>query len=82
MWRLKYLTEQDGNMMEQWVREKLVDYKYIFEKYIVEEAAISNCALSMSKILNGLSEMTYTQFHWYEKKMLWKAVEEIGRAHV
>lgn len=79
MWRLKYLTEQDGNMMEQWVREKLVDYKYIFEKYIVEEAAISNCALSMSKILNGLSEMTYTQFHWYEKKMLWKAVEVFSK---
>lgn len=61
--------------MEQWIEEKLSLYKSIYVKYAESEVAISHCALSMAKILNGLSEMSYTQFHKYEKKMLWSAIE-------
>lgn len=61
--------------MEQWIEEKLNLYKNIYEQSVESEVAISHCALSMAKILNGLSEMSYTQFHKYEKKMLWSAIE-------
>ncbi len=61
--------------MEQWIEEKLNLYKNIYEQSVESEVAISHCALSMAKILNGLSEMSYTQFHKYEKKMLWSAIK-------
>lgn len=59
--------------MERWVIRDLDRYKEKFEKYN-EEKAIGSCAMSMAKILNGLSEMEYTLFHRHEKKMLWRAV--------
>lgn len=61
--------------MEQWIIEYREKYKEIFKKYNDEEKAISSCAMSMAKILNGLSEMKDTTFHWYEKKMLWRPME-------
>lgn len=59
---------------EHWIKQNLIYYTKIC-KGSEGEAAISNCAMSMAKILNGLSEMRYTQFHRYEKQIFWNAMK-------
>lgn len=65
--------------MGKWITENLEKYKCMYKECNEEEAAISNCAMSMVKILNGLSEMKYTQFHQYEMKMIWNPMEVFSR---
>ena len=60
--------------MEHWIDRDIKIYKNIFYKHNEKEIAISHCALSMVKILNGLSEMNHTEFYKYEKQMLWNAM--------
>lgn len=61
--------------MNEWVTDNLRKYQDIYLQHNGKELALSNCAIAMMKILNGLSEMTFTKFHRYEKKMLWGAME-------
>lgn len=65
--------------MGKWITESLEQYKRIYLECNEEEAAIRNCAMSMVKILNGLSEMKYTQFHQYEMKMIWMPMEVFSK---
>lgn len=65
--------------MEQWIKSDLKQFQKMYQKYNRHDSALGNCAMMMVKILNGLSEMTITQFHRYEKKMLWKAMELFSR---
>lgn len=60
--------------MEQWIDKDIKIYKEIFTEHNEKEIAISHCALSMVKILNGLSEMNHTEFYKYEKQMLWNVM--------
>lgn len=53
----------------------LKQYQEIYLRYNQSESALSICAMTMMKILNGLAEMSYTEFHRYEKKMLWRAMK-------
>lgn len=74
--------------MEQWIEDDLLQFQNMYTRYSQDDPALGSCAMMMVKILNGLSEMTFTQFHRYEKKMLWKAmrlfsgqcIEQIGIA--
>lgn len=61
--------------MDQWLTDNLLKFQSIYMQYNQSEAALCSCAMTMMKILNGLSEMAYTKFHRYEKKMLWTAME-------
>lgn len=61
--------------MNQWLIDNLQKFQNIYLQYNQSEPALCSCAMIMMKILNGLSEMAYTEFHRYEKKMLWRAME-------
>ena len=61
--------------MEDWISKDLKIYHTMFENNDPEELAINHCAMSMLKILNGLSEMNYTKFHRYEKTIIWSAMK-------
>ena len=61
--------------MDQWAINNLAVFREIYLKYNESELALSSCAMTMMKILNGLSEMSYTNFHRYERKMLWEAMK-------
>ncbi len=61
--------------MENWIEHDIEDYKNIFEVCNGKEIALGHCALIMIKILNGLSEMRYTEFYKYERQILWSAME-------
>lgn len=61
--------------MEQWVIDNLKKYQEMYKHHNQKDSALRSCALTMVKILNGLSEMDCTQFHEYERKMLWRAME-------
>lgn len=59
----------------QWIENDIMEYQSIFEHYSEREIALGHCALIMIKILNGLSEMRYTEFYKYERQILWSAME-------
>lgn len=61
--------------MDEWVTRNLKQYQEIYLRCNQNESALSICAMTMMKILNGLAEVSYTEFHRYEKKMLWRAMK-------
>ena len=65
--------------MRDWIVEGISMYKKVYELYIENEPALGGYAFSMVRILNDLSEMKYTQFHRYEKAMLWRVMEVFSK---
>ena len=65
--------------MRDWIVEGISKYKKVYELYIENEPALGGYAFSMVRILNDLSEMKYTQFHRYEKAMLWRVMEVFSK---
>lgn len=63
-----------------WVAINLNIYKDLYEEYkAAGEKALAACAFSYIKILNSIIGMEYSQFHNYEKTMLWDAMELFSR---
>lgn len=60
---------------DEWIVVNLEKYKKIYDRFKVRnEKALASCAFSYIKILNSIVGMEYSQFHSYEKTMLWETM--------
>ncbi|MCM1173918.1 MAG: hypothetical protein NC341_02580 [Blautia sp.] len=57
-------------MENQWITEKMTELKRLHSECGAEEIALSRYIGCMIRMLNGLAQMEYSQFHFYEKLML------------
>lgn len=57
-------------MENQWIPEKMAKLKRLHSECGAEEIALSRYIGCMIRMLNGLAQMEYSQFHFYEKSML------------
>lgn len=62
-------------MGKLWIPEKLEILKRLRDKCGVRENALVRYIGCMIRMLNGLAQMEYSQFHFYERKILWNASE-------
>lgn len=64
------VSQKDG-----WIVMNLKIYKKLYDRFKQEnEKSLASCAFSYIKILNSIVGMEYSQFHSYEKKMLWETM--------
>lgn len=62
-------------MEKQWITEKIAKLKRLHSECGTEEIALSRYIGCMIRMLNGLAQMEYSQFYFYEKIILWDALE-------
>lgn len=60
-------------MDNQWVSEKLRRLKRLHTECGMQEVALSRYISCMIRMLNGLAQMEYSEFYFYEKQILWDA---------
>lgn len=74
-------------MESQWITEKIMELKRLHNECGMDEIALSRYISYMIRMLNGLAQMEYAEFHFYEKLILRDALEIfvqhfIGQAEV
>lgn len=62
-------------MENQWIVEKMKTLKRLYKECEADEIALSRYIGCMIRILNNLVQMTYSQFHFYEKQILLNALK-------
>lgn len=62
-------------MENQWIAEKMAKLKRLHSECGAEEIALSRYIGCMIRMLNGLAQMEYSQFYFYEKSMLRNSFE-------
>lgn len=62
-------------MEKLWIPEKLESLKRLRDKCGDKEIALVRYIGCMIRMLNGLAQMEYSQFHFYERQILWNASE-------
>lgn len=62
-------------MENLWIQEKLERLKQQYSECGEQEVALSRYIGCMIRMLNGLAQMEYSQFHFYERMILWDAME-------
>lgn len=62
-------------MENLWIPEKLECLKQLRDQCEKKEIALIRYIGCMIRMLNGLVQMEYSQFHFYEKQILWNASE-------
>lgn len=63
------------SMEKQWITEKITKLKRLHSECGTEEIALSRYTGCMIRMLNGLAQMEYSQLYFYEKIILWDALE-------
>ena len=62
-------------MENQWIPEKLVKLKRLHSECGEQEIALSRYISCMIRMLNELAQMEYSEFHFYEKLILWDSLK-------
>lgn len=68
-------------MQKNWTVNKIKVLKELKNKY-KDEQALSRYIGCMIRIVNGMAQMYYSQFHYYEKTILWEAMEIFTRQFI
>lgn len=68
-------TTMGTSQKDEWIVKNLQIYTNLYGRFKQEnEKALASCAFSYIKILNSIVGMEYSQFHSYEKQMLWETM--------
>lgn len=62
-------------MDNRWIAEGMAKLKQLYDECGKEEIALSRYISCMIRMLNGLAQMEYSQFHFYEELILRDALE-------
>lgn len=69
--------------MDQWITERWEEIREIYaNSQKVKNSALMSFSVYMLRLLNGLEQMRYSQFHIYEKEVLWQAMMLFSRYYV
>lgn len=61
--------------MENWTTVRINELKKLYSECIDEEIALSRYTGCMIRLVNGMAQMYYSQFHHYEFTILWRAMD-------
>lgn len=69
--------------MDQWITERWEEIREIYaNSQKVKNSALMSFSVYMLRLLNGLEQMRYSQFHIYEKEVLWQAMMLFSKYYV